>query len=147
MSQSSMTRIDVRGDAILVASLAERENGWQMQPDIRRLTRDTGASELGAEVEAALLRSAAGEGEGEDGFEALLRSAGVKSWSQYVKGLDSVRVRRNGDTVKVVPQRNRGARQGLEDISEAVETLQKPDAATLGQAVQRALARIGEGSE
>ena len=133
--------VDARGGRVFVSAVALAPTGfWQTQDWVREVPGDADARELGAVVEDALRRSAEGHVDsGEEVFAAQLRAAGVSSWSRYVKGLDAVRVEREGAETRVVPLRNLGSRRGLEEVPERTETLAEPDPTELGRAVERAL--------
>jgi hypothetical protein len=138
-----LAEVDARRDRLLVSPIARAPSGfWETQDWVRDLPVDADDETLGTTVEEALRRSSQGHSEPEaERFTAQLRAAGVKSWSQYVRGLTSVRVKRQGEKVEVLQFHNRGARQGLHELPEQTETLARPDAAALGSAVKRGLER------
>lgn len=141
-----IAEVHARGDRLIVSPSALAPSGfWETQDWVRELPAGADDSALGAAVEEALRRSGEGHRESRaERFAAQLRAAGVKSWSQYVRGLSAVQVEREGADVKVLPQRNRGARQGLHELPEHAENLSQPDSAALGSAVKRGLERSSE---
>jgi len=141
-----LAEVDARRDRLIVSAIALAPSGFHETQDwVRELPAGVDAETLGAAVEEALRRSSEGHQEHEgERFAPQLKAAGVKSWSQYVRGLTSVRVKRQGEKVEVLPFRNLGARQGLHELPEEIETLTQPDPAALGSAVVRGLARSSE---
>ena len=146
MARRELVEVDARGDRLIVSPIALAPSGfYQTQDWVRELPAGVDAETLGAAVDEALRRSGEGHREPQaERFAAQLKAAGVKSWSQYVRGLTAVRVKREGEKVEVLPLRNRGAREGLHELPERVERLERPDAAALGSAVTRGLARSSE---
>jgi hypothetical protein len=145
-ARRELAEVDARRDRLIVSAIALAPSGFHETQDwVRELPAGVDAEALGAAVDEALRRSGEGhiEPEGET-FAAQLKAAGVKSWSQYVRGLTSVRVDREGEKVELLPFRNLGARQGLHELPEQIEILTRPDAGALGSAVVRGLARSSE---
>ena len=146
VARRELAEVDARRDRLIVSAIALAPSGFHETQDwVRELPAGVDVETLGAAVEEALRRSSEGHQEHEgERFAAQLKAAGVKSWSQYVRRLASVRVKRQGEAVEVLPFRNRGARQGLHELPEQIEALESPDAAALGSAVFRGLARSNE---
>jgi hypothetical protein len=148
VARRELAEVDGRGDRLIVAPIALAPSGFHETQDwVRVLPAGVDAGTLGAAVDEALRRSAEGHREPEgERFAAQLKAAGIKSWSQYVRGLSSVRVDREGEKVEVLPFRNLGARRGLHELPEQIEILARPDAAALGSAVKQGLERSQEAS-
>lgn len=66
-------------------------------------------------------------------------AAGVRSYGQYLKGLRSVSVQLGADTLRVVPQRNGGAKEGLVPLDDAALDLDSLEANIVGAGVRAAL--------
>jgi hypothetical protein len=113
-----LAEVDARGHRLIVSAIALAPSGFHQTQDW--------VCELPAAVDAGTLGAAA------------------KSWSQYVRGLMSVRVKRQGETLEVLPFRNLGARRGLHELPEQIEVLTNPDPVALGSAVVRGFARSSE---
>jgi hypothetical protein len=145
-ARRELAEVDARGDRLIVSVIALAPSGFHETQDcVRELPAGVDAEALGAAVDEALRRSGDGHREPEgERFAAQLKAAGVKSWSQYVRGLTAVRVDREGEKVEVLPFQNRGGRQGLHELPERIEILARPDAAALGSAVKRGLERSRE---
>lgn len=133
--------VDARGAEVFVTPWSLIPSGlWKVNPSVEVLPAEVPAVQLGTAVLAALDQSEAGLNDpDENTLSVLLRAAGVRSWAEYVRGLAAVSINRRGSLVKIVPQRNLGAREGLEPLTDATETLTQPDAGELGAAVVRGL--------
>jgi len=132
--------VDARGSSVFVIPISKDPDGigWFSEP-VRTLDERASAEALGAAVREALGLSLTVASRGTDSLGPTLRAAGVRSWAQYVKGLRSVHVAREGDEITVMPQENRGARHGLAGLTDQTETLESPSSEALGTAVKRAL--------
>jgi hypothetical protein len=136
--------VDARGDLLLVTPYSLDANGiWEVTGWVRVLEATAPAAAVGDAVEQALLHSEGQRAEttGEDPLAPILAAAGVKSWSQYAKGLRSASVRRRSGTTTIVPMRNLGPRQGLTEMEGAAVGLDDSTAEEVGSAVLRSLGR------
>lgn len=138
------TSVDLRRDCLFVVARVRTAAGiWYVGDWLDKMRADAPDEQLGSAVETALEHSVEVAGRKDDWLDALLKAAGVQSWSRYAKGLRSVSILRVGEAVTVTPKRNLGAREGFEEMVDAEERLASPATAELGAAVKRALAKIG----
>ena len=137
--------VDLRGDRVFVVARVRTAAGiWYVGDRFEEMPADAPDEQLGSAVETALEHSVEVPGRKDEWLDALLKAAGVRSWSRYAKGLRSVSVLHAGEDVTVTPKRNLGAREGFEEMVEAEERLGSPAPAELGAAVKRALAKTGD---
>ena len=72
-------------------------------------------------------------------FDPVLKLAGVKSWSTFVKSAKCVEVELDEDGIWLIPTRNLGADGGFDRIGRHACSAMRSDATDLGQALVRAL--------
>lgn len=72
-------------------------------------------------------------------FDPVLKLAGVKSWSTFVKSARCVEVELDEDGIWLVPTRNLGAEGGFDRIERHACPATRSDAVALGQALVQAL--------
>jgi hypothetical protein len=66
-------------------------------------------------------------------FEPMLRLAGVKTWKAFATGSACIQIETDGNQVVLIPQTNRGPKEGFEpDLSRAA-TLESASAEELGR--------------
>jgi hypothetical protein len=70
-------------------------------------------------------------------------AAGVKSYAQYLKGLRSVSVEVDAESVRVVPQRNGGPKHGLVPIPDVAVGLDSTEPGVVGAGVRAGLNEAG----
>lgn len=139
---TARVNVDWRRGRTFVVEMSERPTGVWEVASVGELPLGADQEDLGAAVRDVLTRRGAElEGPYDERFEELLRIAGVRSWSEYVAGLRSVEISREGETFIVVARENRGAREGLAARGESAQRLEAPSPAALGEAVARALGR------
>jgi hypothetical protein len=56
----------------------------------------------------------------------LFELVGVRRWSDFVKGTLALDVEDSGETIRLTPMRNRGARDGFDFLQDRVAELKKP---------------------
>ena len=132
------------GDRVIVCSLSKTTAGvWIVHGTVTAVavSNQTG---LGGLVLAALDGSISGIPHPKvwSGlFDPVLREAGVKTYSAFIKKASLIDVRRNESTVALIPMQNQGAKDGFLPDENAKHSLENPAADALGQAVTRLLAR------
>lgn len=72
-------------------------------------------------------------------FDPVLRMAGVKTYSAFMKLASLVDVRRSESTVVLIPMRNQGSKEGFFPNENAKHSLENPAPNALGQAVTQLL--------
>lgn len=97
-----------------------------MRPDFELLPPEsTDAESLGLTIARYLSRDASAfVGRQGEGMSALLMALKLRSFGQYVKGLSSVEIERDGDSnVRAIPMENAGPREGLLPREDAARSL------------------------
>jgi hypothetical protein len=142
-SSMGMASVEERAGSLVISSYSktvagfETMNGWFVAID-----SDSDDAVVGEAVFNALGRServVPTPPVDSNPLAPLLKSLGVSSWRQYVKGVRSVSVYRD-DKIEIVPCENRGSKEGFVEITDDAVKLSEPTAAELGQAVRDALA-------
>jgi hypothetical protein len=140
VAPKQLAGVDARSGRLFVYSRSRNKDGIRyVGPLLVDLPEGTEPGELGRVVHDALAQSSSVDSTS-DTFEHLLRIAGVRSWSAYVRGLRSVHIEHDGETLTLIPMDNRGARDGLAELLDLAERLDAPDDESLGAAVRRVLA-------
>jgi hypothetical protein len=71
--------------------------------------------------------------------DALLRAAGVTRWATFMKGTQSLAIELEGSSMKLVPERNLGAKGGFERLENKSTEIEYPaDLASIGDALTQA---------
>lgn len=76
-------------------------------------------------------------------FDPVLKLAGVKSWSTFVKSARCVEIELDADGIWLLPTRNLGADGGFDQIGRHACPATKSDHVALGQALLQALEMAG----
>jgi hypothetical protein len=78
----------------------------------------------------------------------LLELAGVRSWATFMKGAACLNLEVEGESLKIIPNRNLGPKEGFESIPESAVELPFPSSpGQIGVALEEALARCQRGKD
>lgn len=140
-----MATVDSRRDKLVVVSLSQTTDGfWIWNESFDVLDADVDDERLGISTLDALAQSRQSvptPPPDADGISHVLTALRLSSYASYVKGTKSVGVERE-KTIVLYPRRNRGARNGFEEIEgQDVELSRDSYARALGEAVREALER------
>jgi hypothetical protein len=128
------------GTVYVIASHKTQAGFWVDDDEVTPLVAPQPA-DLGNAVQAALARSREGVPNpppSADLSVPLLAAAGVASWNTFAKAAKHVDVLLNGNTIKVMPYKNLGGKDGFDPMQDKATLVPSGDL-KLGEIVMRAL--------
>lgn len=138
--------VDVRKGDVLVSTFSQTSTGaWIGTGETEKLSITSPPSLLGAAIHQALAASQTGvrhprQDEWKGLEERLLKAAGVRRYSEFVKGARSVSAELDVHGLRLVPMKNMGAKGGFVHLTDKTLTLQaEATDEEVGQAILRAL--------